>query len=290
MFGEKDFQQLAVIRRMVARPRPARGDHRQGLSCAPTTASPCRRATPTSRRKQRAGRTRAASRSCDGSVRADRRMMAWSDRGTPPSWRPYQPLWTAGFDAVDYVEDARSRQPCQRLGPGPLDRRPHGLLAVARFGRTRLLDNHRRRASDAASPDARFEKFSRTVPCGNVGAVAGGVAQVGRGASWRDEIAPALEGASGRRRREDRPSRRERSRNAWPALSPTVLTAEDAAVAKGLIAAYRPDRATRRTANSSAARRGRLTRAQDPRIAIVWACTPLARRSARRPTRSRRRA
>ena len=48
-------------------------------------------------------------------------------------------LLGAGFDAVDYVE-TRDPESLARLGPGPLDA-PARLLAVARLGRTRLLDN-----------------------------------------------------------------------------------------------------------------------------------------------------
>ena len=48
-------------------------------------------------------------------------------------------LANAGFDAIDYFE-ARDPLNLERMGPGPLDR-PARLLTAARLGRTRLIDN-----------------------------------------------------------------------------------------------------------------------------------------------------
>jgi pantoate--beta-alanine ligase len=48
-------------------------------------------------------------------------------------------LREAGFDAIDYFE-ARGPIDLEPLGPGPLER-PARLLAAARLGRTRLIDN-----------------------------------------------------------------------------------------------------------------------------------------------------
>ncbi len=133
IFGEKDFQQLAVIRRMaadldlpvaiVAAPIVRAGD---GLALSSRNAylTPQQReAAPALHRAMTAA---AAAMAAGEAVEAAEQTAATAMRD-------------AGFDAVDYVE---TRDPISlaRLGPGPLTA-PARLLAVARFGRTRLLDN-----------------------------------------------------------------------------------------------------------------------------------------------------
>jgi pantoate--beta-alanine ligase len=133
VFGEKDFQQLAVIRRLVidldlpvrivAGPI-VRAEDGLALSSRNAYLTPeQRRAAPALHRAL----TEAAAAMVAGQpVEAAERAAAAA-------------VLSAGLDAVDYVE-TRDPITLARLGPGPLTV-PARLLAVARFGRTRLLDN-----------------------------------------------------------------------------------------------------------------------------------------------------
>ena len=133
VFGEKDFQQLAVIRRMVADldlpveiiPGPiVRADDGLALSSRNAYLTPEQRAAAP-----------ALHRALNAAAAA---MMAGQTVGAAELAAVSAAL-DAGFDAVDYVE-TRDPASLARLGPGPLTS-PARLLAVARFGRTRLLDN-----------------------------------------------------------------------------------------------------------------------------------------------------
>ena len=159
VFGEKDFQQLQVIRRLVrdldlpveiVGGPTARADDGLALSSRNAYLSPDERRV--------AGRLNV--------VLADalRRLRA----GEPVSdveARAVADLRTAGFSAVDYVE-ARAPDTLDRLGPGPAAG-PIRILAAARLGRTRLIDNmgdspayqapasrNRRARSSGISPNA----------------------------------------------------------------------------------------------------------------------------------------
>ena len=133
VFGEKDFQQLAVIRRLVAdldlpvdvlAAPIVRAEDGLALSSRNAYLTPeQRRAAPA---LHRALQTAAAAMASGGSVSTAERTAAAA-------------LREAGFDAVDYVETCDPTS-LARLGPGPLAASAR-LLAVARFGRTRLLDN-----------------------------------------------------------------------------------------------------------------------------------------------------
>ncbi len=133
VFGEKDYQQLAVIRRMardldlpveiVAAPIVRAAD---GLALSSRNAylTPSQRhAAPALHRALAA----AASELARGAEVIDVEGAATAE------------VLGAGFDAVDYVE-TRDPVTLARLGPGKL-KGPARLLAVARFGTTRLLDN-----------------------------------------------------------------------------------------------------------------------------------------------------
>lgn len=133
IFGEKDFQQLAVIRRLtrdldlpveiVAGPIVRASD---GLALSSRNAylTPAQRhAAPSLHRALAA----AAAALAAGAAVADAERNATAD------------VLRAGFDAVDYIE-TRDPSSLTRLGPGVLDA-PARLLAVARLGKTRLLDN-----------------------------------------------------------------------------------------------------------------------------------------------------
>jgi pantoate--beta-alanine ligase len=133
VFGEKDYQQLQVIRRLVtdldlpvrilpgAIVRDADG---LALSSRNAYLSPSQR------------------RSAPALIEALRKAAAHLADGARVDLTEAEAtahILDAGYDAVDYVEvcDAES---LARLGPEALDR-PARLLAVARLGRTRLLDN-----------------------------------------------------------------------------------------------------------------------------------------------------
>lgn len=131
LFGEKDYQQLAVIRRIVRdldMPVIVHGVATQrdadGLALSSRNAYLSAEERIAARALPRVlGETAQAIR--DGKGVEDALATA------------RQALVTAGFDPVDYVAlcDAVSLAPVERLD------RPSRLLAAARIGRTRLIDN-----------------------------------------------------------------------------------------------------------------------------------------------------
>lgn len=133
VFGEKDFQQLAVIRRLVrdldlpveilGGPTARAGD---GLALS------SRNAYLTDAERAVAPRLKAALDDVLGGLRAGARVDE-AERDAVAA------LLAAGFAAVDYVE-ARVPETLDRLGPGPVTG-PVRVLAAARLGRTRLIDN-----------------------------------------------------------------------------------------------------------------------------------------------------
>ena len=133
VFGEKDFQQLAVIRRMVTDldlPVQILGApivrDTDGLALSSRNAyldHAQRQVAPALHRALvEAARSIAAGESISVAEAAAR-----------------QGMLAAGFDAVDYV-DTRDPVTLSRLGPDAVSG-PARLLAAARIGRTRLLDN-----------------------------------------------------------------------------------------------------------------------------------------------------
>ena len=135
VFGEKDYQQLQVIRRMVA-------DLDLGIEIlgAPTAraddglALSSRNAYLTEDERRRAPELAAALSEAVGSLSAGAAVAEVEARAIGR-------LQAAGFGPVDYVE-VRDAGDLSRLGPGPL---PAGhaarILAAARLGRARLIDN-----------------------------------------------------------------------------------------------------------------------------------------------------
>jgi pantoate--beta-alanine ligase len=133
VFGEKDFQQLQVIRRLVrdldipveiVGGPTARADDGLALSS--------RNAYLTADERPVAGRLNVVL------SEALRRLRNGEDVSAIETWAVAQ-LLAAGFSSVDYVE-ARAPDTLDRLGPGATAG-PIRVLAAARLGRTRLIDN-----------------------------------------------------------------------------------------------------------------------------------------------------
>jgi pantoate--beta-alanine ligase len=142
LFGEKDFQQLAIIRRMVedldlpieivAVPTQRDAD---GLALSSRNAylSPLERQS-----------ARALPRVLGEAVQA----IAAGGDIQPILAEARTRLLEAGFDSVDYVE---LRDP-ETLEPVVDPARPSRLLAAAKIGRTRLIDNFAVPAVKSSSP------------------------------------------------------------------------------------------------------------------------------------------
>jgi pantoate--beta-alanine ligase len=133
VFGEKDYQQLQVIRRLVrdldlpveiVGASTARADDGLALSSRNSYLSPAEReiAPALARALRTAGeRLRAGATVADAEGEALAGLIA------------------AGFSKVDYVE-VRGADDLSRLGPGPISGGAR-ILAAAYLGRTRLIDN-----------------------------------------------------------------------------------------------------------------------------------------------------
>lgn len=135
VFGEKDYQQLQVIRRMAA-------DLDLGVEIlgGPTAraedglALSSRNAYLTEDERRRAPELAAALAEAVGSLSAGAAVAEVEARAVGR-------LQAAGFGPVDYVE-VRDAADLSRLGPGPVAAgRPARILAAARLGRARLIDN-----------------------------------------------------------------------------------------------------------------------------------------------------
>jgi pantoate--beta-alanine ligase len=133
VFGEKDYQQLQIIRRLatdldiparIVGAPTARADDGLALSSRNAYLSAEeRRIAPV----LHAALTRAAE------------AIAGGHRVDKVEAEAVLALKMAGFGSVDYVE-ARNAGDLSRLGPGPADDRGR-ILAAAWLGRTRLIDN-----------------------------------------------------------------------------------------------------------------------------------------------------
>lgn len=133
VFGEKDFQQLAVIRRLVAdldMPVEVLGApivrDRDGLALSSRNAYLTPAERPVARRLNEI-----LAEGVHG-LRAGEPVQDVEARAV-------EALTAAGFHRIDYVE-ARRPDNLARLGPGPAVG-PIRLLAAAVIGRTRLIDN-----------------------------------------------------------------------------------------------------------------------------------------------------
>jgi pantoate--beta-alanine ligase len=133
VFGEKDYQQLQVIRRMardldlpvqIIGGPTARAADGLALSSRNAYLSDVERTT--------AGKLNHVLAEAVKALEAGEAVSTVEQRGLAA-------LAEAGFAPIDYLE-TRAAEDLSRLGPGPIDR-PARILAAARLGRTRLIDN-----------------------------------------------------------------------------------------------------------------------------------------------------
>jgi pantoate--beta-alanine ligase len=131
LFGEKDYQQLAVIRRMVA-------DLNQPLDII---GVPTRRADDglalSSRNVYLSAEQRAAAVALPKALNDAARRIAGGETVAGVLKDAVASLAAAGFGPIDYVE-LRNAETLETL---PVLDRPGRLLAAARMGSTRLIDN-----------------------------------------------------------------------------------------------------------------------------------------------------
>lgn len=133
VFGEKDYQQLLVIRRMVR-------DLNMGIDIV---GAPIMRESDGLAMSSRNAYLTAEERVVAGALnaiiaRAAAAIGAGADV-SPTLAEAADALVAAGFDRVDYLE-ARGAEHLEPLGPGPTDKAGRVLAAVI-LGRTRLIDN-----------------------------------------------------------------------------------------------------------------------------------------------------
>lgn len=133
VFGEKDYQQLQVIKRLVrdldlpveiVGGPTARAEDGLALSSRNAYLTPQERA-------QAPALARALKTAAEA-LRAGARVDAVEAQALAA-------IRAAGFGPVDYFE-VRDAADLSRLGPGPVDRQAR-ILVAARLGRTRLIDN-----------------------------------------------------------------------------------------------------------------------------------------------------
>ena len=136
LFGEKDWQQLAVIRRM-ARDLDLTRPHADAILGIPTVREADGLAL-SSRNQYLSGEQRAQAAALPQAMREAAAAIAAGSAVAPTLAALEAHLLQAGFDSVDYAElaDAASLAPLAALGE-----RPARLLVAARLGGTRLIDN-----------------------------------------------------------------------------------------------------------------------------------------------------
>jgi pantoate--beta-alanine ligase len=133
VFGEKDFQQLQVIRRLVRDlDIPVRILGGPTARAEDGLALSSRNAYLSAEERPIAGRLNKVLAAALARLRAGEAVEAVEREAIAE-------LTTAGFGKVDYVE-ARDPETLARLGPGPATG-PIRVLAAAHLGRTRLIDN-----------------------------------------------------------------------------------------------------------------------------------------------------
>lgn len=136
LFGEKDWQQLAVIRRM-ARDLDLTAPHAEAIIGVPTVREADGLAM-SSRNRYLSPDHRAAAATLPRAMREAIARIEAGEDAAPALAALTGELRAAGFDSVDYagLADAASLEPMAARGP-----RPARLLVAARIGGTRLIDN-----------------------------------------------------------------------------------------------------------------------------------------------------
>jgi pantoate--beta-alanine ligase len=134
VFGEKDYQQLQVIKRLaIDLDLPTR------IIGAPTVRADDGLAL-SSRNAYLSPREREIAASLNVVLLNLARALAAEEPVALAEAEALQSLISAGFESVDYIE-ARGAEDLSRLGPGPIGQVPARVLAAARLGKTRLIDN-----------------------------------------------------------------------------------------------------------------------------------------------------
>ena len=133
VFGEKDFQQLQVIRRLVADL-----DLPVSIIGAPTARAVDGLAL-SSRNAYLSEAQRVIAGKLNVILNAAATALAAGDAVGPVEAHGVAALQAAGFDKIDYLE-ARAADDLSRLGPEAIDRSARVLVA-AWLGKTRLIDN-----------------------------------------------------------------------------------------------------------------------------------------------------
>ena len=141
LFGEKDYQQLAIIRRLVADL-----DIETEVIGVPTQRDADGLAL-SSRNIYLSDEERLAARALPRALGEAARAIQSGTAAEDALATARERLARAGFDSIDYVElrDAETLAPLSALD------RPARLLAAARLGRTRLIDNLAIAPADDAS-------------------------------------------------------------------------------------------------------------------------------------------
>ncbi|MCA0355805.1 MAG: pantoate--beta-alanine ligase [Proteobacteria bacterium] len=134
VFGEKDYQQLQVVRRM------ARDlDLPVEIIGAPTARAEDGLAL-SSRNAYLSGQERAAAVALPTAMKAAAAAVAAGARIDEAEQAAVAALKAAGFGQIDYVE-VREAGDLSRLGPGPIAGAAGRILVAAWLGKTRLIDN-----------------------------------------------------------------------------------------------------------------------------------------------------
>ena len=133
VFGEKDYQQLLVIRRLAEDlDLPVEIVGMPTVRAADGLALSSRNAYLSPDERQIAGRLNGVLRAAADGLVGGENVQAVEERARAC-------LDKAGFAGIEYLE-ARAASDLTRLGPGPADR-PARILAAVRIGKARLIDN-----------------------------------------------------------------------------------------------------------------------------------------------------